>query len=95
MNQATNLDLAPLRASGRWALYFELVHARGDQAAVLETLAEVANGDRAQALAGLRAAAEARESRIVEKMVADHDATAGEPVIVGDALTPFAELAVG
>ena len=60
---ATDVDIETLRRSGQWALYWELVHARGSREAVETAWAAIADDERPAAKAGLRAARQARQDR--------------------------------
>lgn len=64
---AADLDIERLRRSGHWALYWELVHARGSQDAVRATWATLTDEERPAARAGLTAAASARHDRFAAR----------------------------
>lgn len=62
-NTATDVDIESLRRSGQWALYWELVHARGSREAVEAAWAALTDSERPDARAGLEAARRARQDR--------------------------------
>lgn len=66
-NTATDVDIETLRRSGQWALYWELVHARGSREAVETAWAALTDGERPAARAGLDAARQARQDRFAAR----------------------------
>lgn len=64
---ATDIDIETLRRSGRWALYWELVHARGSREAVEAAWAGLTDEERPAARAGMDAARKARQSRFGDR----------------------------
>lgn len=90
MDLATDTSLDALRADGRWALYWELLHARGSMPAVRQAWESVTHNEREAARAGLVAARDARRSRLGEGLLAkleDADINLGELVTPEDVLT--------
>lgn len=61
---ASDLDVEELRRSGRWALYWELLHARGSGEAISEAWATISEAERPSAQAGLDAVRKARHERL-------------------------------
>ena len=64
---ATDVDVETLRRSGHWALYWELVHARGSREGVEAAWAALTGDERPEARAGLEAARQARQDRFAAR----------------------------
>ena len=64
---ATDVSIETLRRSGQWALYWELLHARGSREAVQAAWATLADEERLAARAGFKAAREARRERFAAR----------------------------
>lgn len=92
-NTATDVDIETLRRSGQWALYWELLHARGSREAVEAALAALTDDERPAARAGLEAARAARQDRFAARTRAkalagadDQPAYVEDPVAYGQQL---------
>jgi len=71
---ATGVDVEALRRSGQWALYWELVHARGSSEGVQAAWDALSDPERPAARAGFDAARKARQDRFAARSRARADA---------------------
>jgi hypothetical protein len=65
---ATDVDPDTLRQSGHWALYWEVVHARGSRIVVEAAWADLTEDELPDARAGYEAARQARQARFSERL---------------------------
>lgn len=75
-------ELQRLRTEGRWALYWEVLHARGGSTAVSAAVAALTPAEREPARAGLERAAAARRQRTSARLSARSATRCDEPTDV-------------
>lgn len=94
---ATDVNPDTLRRSGHWALFWELIHARGSAPAVEAAWAELTDDELPAARAGLEAARQARQARFSERARAKarRRIAENEPDHVDDPISYALQLANG